>query len=463
MELQFPLTKLTTLQKRGMGAKRAESVLVRLRFGSQDSPSGYCVHLSDERAPGNKDPHTPRLMESHDRAPNQPYCHGIPNLAAYQLSRMLWRHLQGGFESLEETYTCIAHNVADLALRCVVCRTHHVVPLRRSTVCKSRECHALFMTAHFELHIGDLWMNPTVVDCILSSMYATTLRASTVHTVHPQGSLLHHCPITHPGTLQDVLNRLPPLRDLAKDLTRCMAEKRSEFSLSAYFRRFFKSRPQLASLLAKSLVWACLTYRGFLIHATGKFQIPGFGAASQFLLANSSPALEEWFARELVLANGSSRVLFHGTRLDRLHNILRNGLKVLSGTDGQRNGAVYGRGIYMSSDPVIAMGFAHTMDFEPPRISLEYGLVRAEGLGWKSSRFDGPGVLLVCEVAGFVHEVQSRVFVLKNAAKIMIRYVILLHRSDVEKILGDNLRYGNFWNSVPHFERAFAKLRSRSW
>ena len=463
VEMQFSLAKLTKLQKQGMGAADAEKVLVRLRLGGKSSSTGYCVHLSNERMPDNKDPHTPWLLGNHSKAPNQPYCHGIPNRAAYHLSRTVWRLLKEEFESLGETYVRIASNVADLASRCVVCGTHHSVHLRRSTPCKNPECHALFAAANFEIHIRDVWTSPAVVDLIFSSMYATTLR---INSLPFQVSLLRDCPLTQSDTIEDILNLLPPMTELGNDLARSMTKWGSKFSLSSFFRRFCLSRPLQAHLLAESLIWACTSYRGFLTPAAGEFHIPGFGNAPQFLLANSSPVIEERFARELIFANGKSRVLFHGTKLDTLHSILRSGLKNLSRTSLERNGAFHGNGVYMSSSVHICAMFAQTMDHEYHQDDFgNYITMQGVQLGWNGSRFNGPGALQVCEVAGAVEEPSEYVFVLRNVAKIMIRYVILLHRSDLAGIIGYEFRpkHARQSPSIPYFERAFTKLKSGSW
>ena len=40
---------------------------------------------------------------------------------------------------------------------------------------------------------------------------------------------------------------------------------------------------------------------------------------------------------------------FHGTYLEALHSIIHVGLQNLSGTTLQRNGAIYGKGIYLTT------------------------------------------------------------------------------------------------------------------
>ncbi|KAF2471455.1 uncharacterized protein BDR25DRAFT_186734, partial [Lindgomyces ingoldianus] len=47
----------------------------------------------------------------------------------------------------------------------------------------------------------------------------------------------------------------------------------------------------------------------------------------QFVLANAAPSIESSFASKLPRYNPQTRVLFHGTSLDRLPSILAKGLK----------------------------------------------------------------------------------------------------------------------------------------
>lgn len=73
-------------------------------------------------------------------------------------------------------------------------------------------------------------------------------------------------------------------------------------------------------------------------------------------------------------------VAYHGTDLCNVHNILRESLKNDAALSG-RNGAIFGQGIYLSEDPVVASNF------------LKYGP------GWKHSAL-APSLacLLECEV-----------------------------------------------------------------
>ncbi|XP_024359246.1 uncharacterized protein [Physcomitrium patens] len=86
---------------------------------------------------------------------------------------------------------------------------------------------------------------------------------------------------------------------------------------------------------------------------------------------------------ESVKAEFGSFHAFHGTSAENLHSILRCGLLNMSNSQLQRNGCIFGEGVYLSTDPGVAHSFCKA------------------GTGWTHS-FCGSRVryVLVCEVAG---------------------------------------------------------------
>jgi hypothetical protein len=52
---------------------------------------------------------------------------------------------------------------------------------------------------------------------------------------------------------------------------------------------------------------------------------------------------------------------YHGTASENLHSILRCGLVYYSDSSLQRNGAMYGHGVYLSTDLAVALNFAEAM------------------------------------------------------------------------------------------------------
>lgn len=87
----------------------------------------------------------------------------------------------------------------------------------------------------------------------------------------------------------------------------------------------------------------------------------------QYYLLSSSPEKEEKFQK--YKTQYGSFYAFHGSGLSNWHAILRNGLKNMSGTEGQLNGAAYGSGIYLAADSQTSFGYAPS------------------GYAWKNSSF----------------------------------------------------------------------------
>jgi poly [ADP-ribose] polymerase 6/8 len=71
---------------------------------------------------------------------------------------------------------------------------------------------------------------------------------------------------------------------------------------------------------------------------------------------------------------------FHGSSMENWHAILRQGLRNLSGTDLQRNGAAYGSGVYMAKDSSTSFGYSRV------------------GRSWSNSKF-GTSTLLCLAIA----------------------------------------------------------------
>ncbi|KAG6547960.1 hypothetical protein Mapa_010781 [Marchantia paleacea] len=63
-------------------------------------------------------------------------------------------------------------------------------------------------------------------------------------------------------------------------------------------------------------------------------------------------------AFETIRSKHGSIMAFHGTTTENLHSILRCGLLNMSKTPLQRNGAMYGEGVYLSTDLSVALTFS---------------------------------------------------------------------------------------------------------
>jgi len=81
------------------------------------------------------------------------------------------------------------------------------------------------------------------------------------------------------------------------------------------------------------------------------------GTEHQFILKSTTPEKEQIF-QQAKTEHGGSFFAWHGSPLGNWHSILRVGLKNYSDTVHQRNGRVYGPGIYMAVDAGTSLGYA---------------------------------------------------------------------------------------------------------
>jgi hypothetical protein len=409
VELHFPLTN-TPLRRKAMGASTAQSLLVRFMPPSGGLPSGFCMHFDNEsKDDGDVSGHFPWLVFEGSH-PDEPYCHGRATPAIFQLSRLLSQYISAnGFTTLQDIYAQITGELASLGSKCIVCNVPHATKvMRRSTVCIDADCKYIFDHTSLDVRIADVREDPATVDLLLTMVYATACAGDL--------TLLPGCPIQNLVTLKQVINALPPI-----------AQLQNIDGLGPIFR-LRGSGDQTAQLLA----WTCTSYRGYLASATDSMKIPSLPGSHQFILANAAPDLETRFATKV--GRGSTCVMFHGTTLDRLHSILSQGLKDLSGTTLQRHGHSYGKGIYVSSDPATAWGYA------------------TNGIAsWSGSKFSNYKVILGCELAGTWNPVSGNIHVITDPSCLMVRFVFLLPNQSTMPLVQ---------HVTPAMTSIFASLRS---
>ena len=446
VEMKFPLSRTPDLQRQGMGIGKAEALLVRFTPGSKLLTQGFCVHLSNEEN-SDDEAHTPWEILRHSQAPDKPYCHGVPSLVTYQLSRMLWRHLFKGFVSLESTYLGLGACITQLPYLCVVCGRRHSAHLRRPTTCSNPKCVALFSEASQEIHVGDIWLDPLVVDLLLTAAHAAAVSTHLGSKKHRAPlNLLKGCPVSDPGSAATLLERFPDMRTIARGLEENIG--------------VLESLPD--SFFGKMFLWACTAYGGFLTEPGYRYHIPGFHGIPQFLLANAHPCLEERYAAQVEAAHGKTTVMFHGTSWDRLSSILCKGLCIGTDTPLMVHEVTSGRGVYVTTEPAVAAGFATPMHGLPNLKHIKHSedmRTRSALSGRKFSSFRNQGVLLACEVAWPDYatrrwadrEDRENIWCIKEPANIIVRYVFLVKRN-THMPRGKDIR--------PCFAKAFARLRS---
>jgi hypothetical protein len=395
VELSFPISHLSDLTKAALGVGDAQSVLVRLVIDvTEELPPGFCIHLGDEtEIPDSLAEHYPYMVLKGEDLAEDHSCHGRVTRMTWQLSRILARRLQKkGYTSLPDIHKFITKQIDDLAHGCVVCGTPHgarargsrEAKLRRPIPCQTAKCSTIWNRACLDVRLTDIRVDPNTVDMLLLGIHAAT--------VANRMDLLPGCPIKATHTISAVLDALPALSTF-----------KTANNISTALRASHSSAEQL-------LTWVLSSYRGYLASTSGILKIPGMPGAHQFILANAAPELEAAFAAK-VGRNGTTKVLFHGTSLDRLPGILSQGLRIGSGSTLQRNGAAHGNGIYMADDPSTSFSYSPTQ------------------AGWRNSAFHNHRVLLGCELAGNGNVVSPGIHVIKDPGTLMVRYVFLFNNT----------------------------------
>jgi hypothetical protein len=414
VEMLFPLTHLTQLQRIRFGLGKAQSMY--LHFVVADDPA-FCLHLDSEmkgkrRADHATSVHDPWQVIPGGEGPDLPICQGHTSPAKYHLSRAISRHLTDGFKSLEAVHVLVTAVLQDLGKGCITCGRDHGVKIRGPTTCSKAVCRNAFLSASLEIRLCQIRQDPAAVDFLLSMIYSA---ASTGNM-----QLLPNCPFNNTATVLQILNLLPSMSSL-----------QNSDGMAEVIRGY---NPQVEQLL----IWVCTACRGFLSSARKNLRIPSFPAGShQFLLSNHSPEHEAAFSRHISGWNGSTqtRVLFHGTSLDRLFAITCQGLQVMSHTPLQANGAASGAGVYCATEP-----------------STSWSYCGAQGVGnWPQSQFSNFIVLLGLENAG--HSVGgSGVHVVTDATTLAVRYLFMIPVSNAAVPMAAHI--------TPAMSSVYASLRS---
>ena len=103
------------------------------------------------------------------------------------------------------------------------------------------------------------------------------------------------------------------------------------------------------------LRWLVSSNRCHLKKLSEKESLKEMNTEHQYLLLSSTPHQEKIFQQN---KDKYGQIwAFHGSALCNWHAILRKGLKNMSGTKGQVNGAAYGSGVYLANDAQTSFGY----------------------------------------------------------------------------------------------------------
>ena len=390
VDLRFALSKqLSASEHLAFGLKGTETLTVHLQLNTEGKFDGLCVHLQNC---GDRPIQAHKYYTS-KFAPDRLHCRGRLTRLTYVVARNLWRaiHEQG------ETSLCVLYNgIRDLMQtsvnRCIVCAGSLGAQLHRGTLCTSPGCKQAYLKSPLDLRLQDVRSNGRVVDLLLTSVFAAAnLKALNFLPDHP-------AQLNDAAKLQILLNSLPPTKTLAA---------------AADFKTGLRGCGDRAEVL---LSWLCTSYRGFVVPATGAYQLPNISKIHQFLVVDNPPEVEAAFAQHNYLKD--RHVLFHGTSIDRLYGILTQGIKVCSNTDLQKHGAARGVGIYTGREPETAWGYAACTQ------------ANANFNGFYNSRADfrDSSIVLGLEHAGndTGGNRRSGVHVIKDATILIVRYILVV-------------------------------------
>ena len=117
----------------------------------------------------------------------------------------------------------------------------------------------------------------------------------------------------------------------------------------------------------------------------------------KFVGLNYSYEIESKFKKEYFL--------FHGSQMHSWYPIIKNGLKVMSGTEFQVNGTAHGHGIYLSDQFSMSLGYS--------------GMINNKS----------PTIVGVFEIAGGIeqHKKSANIFVVSNEQIMLLRYLIVIN------------------------------------
>ncbi|KAF2837827.1 hypothetical protein M501DRAFT_141399 [Patellaria atrata CBS 101060] len=375
-ELVFPLLNLKPLRAKALAIdENVRMLILRLRTPRKLAPVEFCVHFhpSDDEAGDQR--HRHRRVTIMGKEPQYQSCSARDTRTLYQVNRLIVRLLSTGFESLKDTYEKVAAGLDSMNRTCIICGKDLGAKLWRSTTC-SVLCYQMFNDSPIETLLNDLYMDPPVVDLLLTAVFAAAkLKRTDI-------DLLDGCPISRVN-LPIVLDGIPPIHSFG----------------TGYYRKLIRRLDQEQQRL---LSWVCNNYQGFILSAPSSMRVPSM-PGTQFILANGNPERERAFAAHV--AEHGSQVVFHGTSMDRLYSILRHGLLITTDTPLMVHGAVAGVGIYLADEP---------------SKSLVYSPISS---GWSQGSFSNVLLLLGVELAGPVSV--NEMYVISDPTRIMVRYIFM--------------------------------------
>ena len=259
-----------------------------------------------------------------------------------------------GFLSFLHQY--IKKRLLTLNRFCVICDEPHLFSAgMKPCVCVRNVCAFAFQ----ELHVGEdaasgMATDAGVIDLLVNvfKSAARSARSSSVLAPFPH--------VFHPSR-KDTLILDPKAPDYTRakalaDVFPSIANVLGSQSIATLRQSLDRSDAGAFPLLQ----WIIASNRAHLVKLDPSVHLKSMKTPHQFLLVMSAPDKQAKFQ---ALKKGSgTRFMFHGSPTENWHAILRNGLRVMSGTTGQLNGAAHGKGVYFAPNAGTSIDYCRPPD-----------------------------------------------------------------------------------------------------
>lgn len=294
---------------------------------------------------------------------------------------------------------------------CPLCDERHTfgTPMMKPAVCRRELCAFAFSKLGvMQDTVGGMANQSEVVDLLVAMFRAAANSTRSEFVLNP-------FPLIYDPTNPDV----PVISHYRKHI-----ELTKEALAGINLKHYHEARPGIGippihHLSNPLLQWIVGSNRSHLIRLEEGQQLKCMDTKYQYMLLSAPPEVEEAFSIEK--EKKGSVWAFHGSRTENWHCILRSGLRNMSGTKGQLNGAAYGPGVYVSPAASLSMGYSTMFNIGAAAPKNRGG---SEDKGLDESGFN---CMAICEIIkGAEKRHNASVWTVVDDTKIVTRFFIVI-------------------------------------
>lgn len=332
------------------------------------------------------------------------------------------------------TVEFVRATLVDIAKRCLICNAVHPLELQKPTICANQLCSFQFTSFGLGVDVErEIVRSPEIVDLLICFTAAGTLQPDRFNPFPDVQRRVsgHDMSFSQNAVdLRDALCMLPSVKEMGE--------------LAATPGALRASLDKRHPLLYLALRWIVSTTLAHIERLTDKTVPQRWSRLGQhqFVMHCAAPAREAQF-RDHCRKHGGSFFVWHGSGLGNWHNIVRSGLKNMSGTAFQSSGAAYGPGIYAAADSTTSYGYSGNTT-QPWERTL-YG-VGARTLALCEVVDHGSRILCLGKVhrPGCMHSTSSPYFRIEDEEFIVTRFFVVFMASEQAAGIDATEAYGYF-------------------